>query len=175
MASPLSLLLFHKSRANGLIIGRDRVNVRYLSQMKIGWGIGIAIAVLASLASFFFGLFGPLYSSSSIVFLVAASLLLSGLWTIASAFLILEAKDRIYYSVWGVVLFCLSLFAFVPPAYAAGVLVVAIIVLILLVIYAGRAKGIVSATASPPQAAGGVRAAEAKPRARNRPAILLPP
>jgi hypothetical protein len=143
--------------------------------MKIGWGVGIAIAVLASLASFFFGLFGPLYSSSSIVFLVAASLLLSGLWTIASAFLILEAKDRIYYSVWGVILFCLSLFAFVPPAYAAGILVVAIIFLILLVIYASRAKDIVAATASPPQPAGGVRAAKVKPRARNRPAILLPP
>ncbi len=138
--------------------------------MKIGWGAGIAVAVLASLASFFFGLFGPLYSSSSIIFLVAASLLFSGLWTIASAFLILDVKDRMYYSVWGVVLFCLSLFAFLPPAYAAGILIVAVIVLILLVIYAGKAKDIVSATASQPQPAGGTPAAEAMLPARNRPA-----
>ncbi len=143
--------------------------------MKIGWGAGIAIAVLASLASFFFGLFGPLYSSSSIIFLVAASLLLSGIWTIVSAFLILEVKDRMYYSVWGVVLFCLSLFAFLPPAFAAGVLVVAVIVLILLVIYGGRAKGIVSATSSPPQPAGGMPAAKAMLPARNRLAIPLLP
>ncbi|MDA4121076.1 MAG: hypothetical protein OK404_01560 [Thaumarchaeota archaeon] len=128
--------------------------------MKVGWGVGIAIAVLASFAAFFFGLFGTLYSSTAVYLLIASALLLSGLWTVVSAFLIVEIKDRTYYSAWGVVMSCLSLFAFVPPAIAAGILIVAIIILIILVIYAGRAQGLVTAGANTPTAAGGTPAAK---------------
>jgi uncharacterized membrane protein HdeD (DUF308 family) len=98
----------------------------------------------------------------AVYLLIASALLLSGLWTVVSAFLVVEAKDRTYYSVWGVVMFCLSLFAFVPPALAAGILIVAIIILIVLVIYAGRAQELVTAGANPPTTAGGTPAAKLK-------------
>ena len=127
--------------------------------MKVGWGIGVVIAVLASLAAFFFGLFGTLYSPSALYLLAASMLSLSGIWTVLSGFLVVEAKDRTYYSVWGVVMFCLSLFAFLPPAYAAGILIVAIIVLILLVIYEGSSQKLVAAGTNPRAPPGGSPAA----------------
>jgi hypothetical protein len=127
--------------------------------LKVGWGVGVALAVLVSLAAYLFGLFGPLYSIIAVELLASTIFLLVGLWTLASGFFIVEAKDRTYYSVWGVVLACLALFAYVPPAIALGILILAIVVLIVLVLFTGRTQKMFTAATSPPSPAGPTPAA----------------
>jgi hypothetical protein len=119
----------------------------------------MAVAVLLSAAAYLFGLFGPLYTLVALELLVSTTFLLTGLWTLASGLLLVEAKDKTYYSVWGVVLACLSLFAYVPPATALGILLIAIVVLILLVFYTGRTQKAFTAATSPPSPAGPTPAA----------------
>ncbi len=110
------------------------------------------IGVLIPLAAFFFGFVNLNY-------LVSFALLLVGLWTIVSAFLVVELKDRHYYSGWGVVVTVLSTFAYLPFAYTVGLLLVALVVLILMYVYAGRTEKMISAAASPPSSPGGTPAA----------------
>lgn len=121
--------------------------------------MGTAVAVLLSLAAYLFGLFGSLYSVSGLEMLASTAFLLVGLWTLAAAFVVVEAKDRTYYAVWGVVLACLSLFAYVSPAIALGILLIAIVVLIFLVLYTGRTQKTFTAATSPPAPAGPAPAA----------------
>ena len=123
--------------------------------MKVGWGIGVVIAVLVSFAAYSFGLFGPMVTFSAAELLLSTIALLVGLWTVIAAFTTMGAKDRVYYSAWGVVLTCLSLFAYLPAAYAIGILLIAIVAMILLVVYAGRTEKIYTAATTAPPPAGG--------------------
>lgn len=122
--------------------------------MRGSYGAGAAIAVLIPLAAYFFGLFGSLVSFQALEYLASTVFLLAGLWTVASGFLIAEAKDRTYYAIWGVVLACVSLFAYVPTGEAIGILIIAIVVLIVLVFFTGRTQKMFTAATSAPQPAG---------------------
>ncbi len=122
--------------------------------MRASWGAGVAIAVLLSLAAYLFNLVDLTQMASLILLIV-------GLWTIGSAFFVVERKDRNYYAGWGVVLAILSLFAFLPLAYTIGLLLVAIVALILLYAYSGRTGKMLTAASNPSSPAGGTPAAEA--------------
>ena len=121
--------------------------------MKISWGVGEIVAILLSLISYLFTFTNPEYTLSLF-------LLLSGLWTVVAGLLIVDRKDRTYYSSWGVVVAVLSSFAFVPPNYALGLVLVAIVVLILLTAFNFRSgKMFTAATQSSPSTTGETPAA----------------
>ncbi len=120
----------------------------------MGWGVGVVIAVLLSVAVFLFGFV-------DLTHMVSLVLLLVGLWTIGGAFFVVERKDRNYYAGWGVVLAILSLFAFLPPTYTIGLLLVGIVALILLYAYSGRTGKLLTAATRPPSPAGETPAAKA--------------
>ena len=116
--------------------------------MKAGWGIGIVIAIILSVVVYLLG-FVDLRG------LVSLILLLSGLWTVVTAFVIVERKDRSYYSGWGIVIAALSLFDFIPLNYTIALVLLAIIALIIINLYVGKApKMFTAATSSPAFAAG---------------------
>ncbi len=119
---------------------------------RLGWGAGVIIAVLLSAAAFLFNLV-------NISTTISLAFLLVGLWTITSAFFVVERKDRTFYAGWGVVLAVLSLFEFLGPAYTIGLLLVAVVALILLYAYTGRAGKELTAATHPPTSAGGTPAA----------------
>jgi hypothetical protein len=121
---------------------------------RLGWGVGIIVAILLSVAVYSFGLVGPNYT-------ISLGLLLVGLWTIVCALFLVEQKDRWYYSGWGVVLAFLSLFAFLPTGYTIGLVLIAIVVLILLYVYVGGSGRMIAAARAPPAPAGGTPAATA--------------
>ncbi len=121
--------------------------------MKLGWGVGVIVAVLLSLAANLFGLINLAYAASY-------ALLFVGIWTVASAFFLVDAKDRHYYAGWGVVMAALSTFAYLPFAYTVGLLLVALVILILIYIYAGRDATTMTAAANSPSPAGGTPAAK---------------
>ena len=120
---------------------------------RLGWGVGIIVAILLSAAAFFFGL--HLKSTISL------GLLLVGLWTIVCALVLVDQQDRWYYSGWGVVLAFLSLFAFLPARYTIGLVLIAIVALILLYVYLGGSSRMINAARAPPAPAGGTPAATA--------------
>ena len=122
--------------------------------MKPGWGIGMIIAVLLSVAVFFLGLV-------DLAGMVSLVLLLSGLWTLVSAFVIFDARDRSYYMGWGVVIAALALFDFIPFNYTVALILMAIVVLILVNVYLGRAPKMYNAATTPAPAGGGTPAATA--------------
>ena len=118
---------------------------------RLGWGVGIIVAILLSAAAFSFGL--------HINYTISLGLLLVGLWTIVCALLLVDRKDRWYYAGWGVVLAFLSLFAFLPAGYTVGLVLIAIVVLILLYVYVGQSEKMITAARAPPAPAGGTPAA----------------
>ena len=120
--------------------------------VRPGWGIGALIAILLSFAAYLFGLLTVEQTASTILLLV-------GLWTIVVAFLG-DSKDRTYYSGWGVVLAVLSLFAFIPFYYTVGLILIAVVALIILSVYAGRAPKAYAAATNPPRPAGETPAAK---------------
>lgn len=101
--------------------------------MKTSWGVGVIVAILVSASV---GLFGILNLSRTL----SLMLLLIGLWTLVSAFALVEEKDRSYYSAWGVVVAFLSLFAYVPFDYSLGLIFLAVVALIFVNLYWGRAS-----------------------------------
>ena len=122
--------------------------------MRLGWGMGVVIAVLLSAAAYLFGLVDAIHTLSLVFLLV-------GLWTIGGALFVVERKDRNYYGGWGVVLSFLSLFAFLPIQYAVGLLLIAVVALILLYAYAGRTGKMITAATAPTAPPGGTPAASA--------------
>ncbi len=121
--------------------------------MRIGWGMGEVIVVLLSLISYLFGVTNATYTGSLL-------LLLTGVWTVAAGFFIVDRKDRTYYSSWGVVIAVLSAFAFLPTDYAIGLVLVAIVALILLTAFGYRSgKMFTAATGSSTGPAGETPAA----------------
>jgi hypothetical protein len=121
---------------------------------RLGWGVGIVVAILLSAAAYSFGLVGPDYT-------VSLALLLVGLWTIVCALFLVGPKDKWYYSGWGVVLAFLSLFAYLPAGYTIGIVLIAIVALILLYVYVGQSSKMITAARTPPTPAGGTPAATA--------------
>lgn len=129
--------------------------------LRLGWGIGIIVAVLLSAAVYSFGLVNLEHT-------ISLGLLLVGLWTIVCAFFLVERKDMWYYSGWGVVFAFLSLFAYLPTGYTIGLVLIAIVALILLYIYVGGTGKMINAARAPPAPAGGTPAATAIRLARSR-------
>lgn len=124
-----------------------------MSNARLGWGVGIIVAILLSAAAFSFGL--------HLNYTISLGLLLVGLWTIVCALFLVDRKDRWYYSGWGVVLAFLSLFAFLPAGYTIGLVLIAIVALILLYVYLGGSNRMITAARAPPAPAGGTPAATA--------------
>jgi hypothetical protein len=121
--------------------------------LKPGWGVGVIVAVLLSLA---LGLLGSLSIQATISLL----LLLAGLWTIVSAFLLVEKKDRSYYSAWGVVIAALSLAYLIPIQYELALILLAIVALIIINVYIGKTPKMYQAATNPSPPAGPTPAAE---------------
>ena len=120
---------------------------------RLGWGVGIIVAILLSAAAYSFGLHAN--------YTISLGLLLVGLWTIVCALFLVDQKDRWYYSGWGVVLAFLSLFAFLPAGYTIGLVLIAIVALILLYVYVGGSSKMITAARTAPAPAGGTPAATA--------------
>jgi len=122
--------------------------------VKSGWGVGIVVAVLLSVAVW-------LVNIVNFAGMVSMILLLSGLWTLVAAFMIVELKDRSYYMGWGIVVAALSLFDFIPFNYTIALILMAIVVLILINVYLGRAPRMYEAATTPAAGGGGTPAATA--------------
>lgn len=122
--------------------------------MKQGWGVGIIVAILLSVAVWLVGVV-------NFAGMISMILLLSGLWTLVAAFVIFDIKDRSYYMGWGVVIAALSLFDFIPFNYTIALVLAAIVVLILVNVYLGRTPKMFKAATTPTPAGGGTPAATA--------------
>lgn len=122
--------------------------------MKPGWGVGIVVAILLSAAVFLLNLV-------TLKGLVSLTLLLAGLWTIVSAFAIVERKERNYYSAWGVVIAALSLSYVIQFQYALALILLAIVALIVINVYIGKTPKMYEAATNPTPAGGGSPAAKA--------------
>jgi uncharacterized membrane protein YhaH (DUF805 family) len=122
--------------------------------------IGVGIGVLLSLALYFFDFLGSnLAALQTLEYLFSTIFLLTGLWTLVSAFAIVEAKDRTFYALWGIVFACVSLFAYVPANFAIGILLIALIVLVVLTYFTGRTQKEFTTATRPPRPAGDTPAA----------------
>lgn len=121
--------------------------------MKPGWGIGTLVAVLVSIAV---GLLASLSAQGTISLL----LLLCGLWTIVAAFIVVDRKDRSYYSAWGVVIAALSLAYLIPIQYELALILLAIVAIIILNVYIGKTPKIYKAATNPAPAGGPTPAAK---------------
>ncbi len=119
--------------------------------MKPSWEIGAVVAVLVSAAAALFGL--------ELQGAITLTLLLVGLWTIFSAFVLVERKDRNYYTGWGIVIAGLSLSYFVKLQYALAIIILAVVALIIINVYIGKTPKIYEAATNPPPAGGGTPAA----------------
>jgi hypothetical protein len=122
--------------------------------MKPGWGVGIIVAILVSVAVYLFGIVN--FSG-----MISMILLLCGLWTLLASFVIVEIKDRSYYMGWGVVIAALSLFDFIPFNYTIALVLMAVVVLILINVYLGRTPKMYNAATAPTPGGGGTPAATA--------------
>jgi hypothetical protein len=122
--------------------------------LKPGWGVGVIVAILLSVAVYLLGVV-------NLGGMVSVLLLLSGLWTLVAAFVIVERKDRSYYSGWGVVIAALSLFDFIPLNYTIALVLLAIVALIIINVYVGKAPKMFTAATNPPSPAGETPAATA--------------
>ncbi len=123
--------------------------------MKLGYGAGIIIAVLLSVATYLLGAIGFLQ-------MVALMLLLGGLWTVVAAFTIFNDTERSFYLGWGVVVAALSTFdVFNNFNYTIALILIAIVALILINVYIGRTPKMYSAATTSPPASGGTPAATA--------------
>lgn len=117
--------------------------------MRASWGGGIAVGIILPLALYFLGIVPDLSVMFSLIFL------LCGLWTLASAFFLVEHKDKNYYAGWGVIIAVLSVFAYLPLAFAFGVLLLAVVVLIILYYVVGGRQGAAPVVPGPTAPTGG--------------------
>jgi phage-related holin len=122
--------------------------------MKPGWGVGIIVAILLSVAVWLFGIV-------NLAGMVSMVLLLCGLWTLVASFAIVELKDRSYYMGWGVVIAALSLFDFIPFNYTIALILMAIVALIIINVYLGRTPKMYEAATTPTPSGGGTPVATA--------------
>lgn len=130
------------------------MDTRGVAGLKLGYGAGILIVVLLSMAAFLIGVIDFLQTISLI-------LLLGGLWTVVAAFTIFDVSERSFYLGWGVVAAALSTFSVFNNAnYTIALLLIAIVALILINVYLGRTPKMLHAANTPP-AGGGTPAATA--------------
>jgi hypothetical protein len=122
-------------------------------QMKPGTWVGSLIAILLAVVVYLLELV-DLKGMLSLMFLLV------GLWTLIAAFTIVDPKDRFYYTGWGIVIAFLSLFDFIPVNYTVALLILAIIALIVINVYVGRAPKIFTAATRPAPSGGDTPAAE---------------
>lgn len=101
-----------------------------------------------------------LIASLSLQATISLLLLLAGVWTVAAAFLVVERKDRSYYSAWGVVIAALSLSYLIPVQYELALILLAIVALIIMNVYTGKTPKIYGAATNPPPSGGPTPAAE---------------
>jgi hypothetical protein len=99
-----------------------------LRRQSAGWGIGVIVAVLISLALVLFNIVSTIDG-------VATLFLLMGLWFLVFGVAFTSARDRLYFVGWGLVVAVLSSFAFVSWQYAAGLEVVVILIVVLLSVF----------------------------------------
>jgi len=122
--------------------------------VKLGYGAGLIIVVLLSVAAWLVGLI-------DLPRMVSLMLLLGGLWTVVAAFTIFDVGERMFYLGWGVVVAALSTFdVFNNFNYTIALILIAIVALILINVYIGRTPRMYSAATTPP-AGGGTPAATA--------------
>ena len=112
--------------------------------------------VVAALLAIAVGLLG----SFSLQATISLLLLLVGLWTVGSAFFVVDRKDRSYYSAWGVVIAALSLSYLIPLQYELALILLAIVALIIVNLYIGKTPKIYEAATNPAPPAGPTPAAE---------------
>ena len=112
----------------------------------------MVVAVLLSLAV---GLLGSLSAQAT----VSLVLLLAGLWTVAAAFLVVDRKDRSYYSAWGVVIAALSLAYLIPIQYELALVILALVALIVINVYIGKTPKVFEAATNPAPSPGPAPAA----------------
>lgn len=120
--------------------------------MKRGWGVGVVVAVLLSVAAGLIGVVG-------VQGMVSLMLLLIGGWTFVSALVFVESRDRAFYAGWGVVIAGLSLSYVLPLRYALALILLAVVVLIVVTAYFGRTPKLYTAATSPPSPSGETPAA----------------
>lgn len=113
----------------------------------------MVVAVLLSVAA---GLLASLSPQGTISLL----LLLTGLWTVVAAFTTVDRKDRNYYSAWGVVIAALSLADLIPLQYELALILLAVVALIVINVYVGKASKMYGAATNPSPPAGTIPAAE---------------
>jgi len=88
--------------------------------MRVAYGEGVIVAILLP----FVLLLLKLVNLDDTLFLV---LLLFGLWTLVAALVLVRETERNFYSIWGLVLSCLSSAFVIPITYAAALVLIAII------------------------------------------------
>jgi hypothetical protein len=120
--------------------------------LKPGWGVGTLVAILLSLAVW-------LLNIVPFLGMVSLALFLCGLWTVVSAFVVVETRDRMYYAAWGVVIAALGLFYYIPANYTIALILLAIVALIIINVYVGKAPKLYEAAHNPTPAGGGTPAA----------------
>lgn len=113
----------------------------------------MVVAVLLAVALGLIGSFPPQATISLLLLLV-------GLWTVVAAFAVVDRKDRSYYSGWGVVIALLSLSYFVQLQYQLAIILLAVIAIIVINVYIGKAPKIYEAATNPAPAGGPTPAAE---------------
>lgn len=94
--------------------------------MRLAYGEGVIIAILAPIIVFLLGIgkITPLQT----LFLI---FLLFGLWTLIAAFTLMAQKDRIYYFTWGLILASISSAFITHIQYAIALILLAIVVSLL--------------------------------------------
>jgi hypothetical protein len=123
--------------------------------LKLGYGAGIIIVVLLSVAAYLIGVI-------DLPRMVALMLLLGGLWTVVAAFTIFDVSERSFYMGWGVVAAALSTFdVFNNFNYTIALILIAVVALILINVYIARTPKMYSAATTSPPPGGGTPAASA--------------
>lgn len=111
-------------------------------------GIGLIIAVLVPIALF-------LFTVLNLSGMIAAILLLAGLWILVFGVTFGARVDRLYNVAMGLIIAILCTFDFIPARFALGLVVVAIIAMVVVSIFV-RPKparmGMVAQGAQPPSA-----------------------
>jgi hypothetical protein len=93
--------------------------------MRLAYGEGVIIALLAPFVVYLFGKISILQTLFSVFALL-------GIWTLVSAFLLMAVKERIYYLSWGLILLGISSAFIVHIQYAIGFILIAIIAALLI-------------------------------------------
>ena len=121
--------------------------------MKPSWGVGTIIAILLSVALY-------LLEVVTLEGMVSLLLLLCGVWTVIAGLVVVDRKDRSYYTGWGAVVAVLSLFYITPSLnYTIALVLLAVIALIIINVFIGKTPKIYTAGSNPPSPAGDTPAA----------------